>query len=226
MVLMSASSPLAPALVWFRDDLRLADQPALRAAIETGAPVLCVYVWDEESPGLRAMGGASKWWLHQSLLALGKSLEKIGGRLDILRGPAQDVLLPLAANLGHVFWTRRYGAAEIRIDEAIKSALKDAGIEAKSFNGQLLFEPWTVRTKVGDYFRVFTPFWRACLALPDPDQPTPAPKKLKGADWPKGAPARVTLDQMGLLPVKPDWAAGFRESWTPGEAGAKAKRCI
>ena len=214
-----------PALVWLRDDLRLADQPALAAAVASGAPVLCIYVFDEESPGPRALGGASRWWLHHSLAALDESLAAIGGRLDILRGRAGEVVpaVTRAAGASCAFWTRRYEAATIEIDTGVKAALVADGLRVESFNGQLLFEPWTLRTKMGDFYRVFTPYWRSCLALPDPGQPTPAPRKLKGADWPAKAPRRATLKSLGLLPTKPDWAGGLRAAWTPGEAGAKAR---
>ena len=214
-----------PALVWLRDDLRLADQPALAAAVASGAPVLCIFVLDEQSPGLRPLGGASRWWLHHSLAALGESLAAIGGRLDILHGPAGEIVpaAARAANASCVFWTRRYEAATIEIDTRVKAALTADGLWVESFNGQLLFEPWTLRTKMGDFYRVFTPFWRSCLSLPDPGQPTPAPRKLKGAEWPANAPERVALKALGLLPTKPDWAGGLRTAWIPGEVGAKAQ---
>jgi len=214
-----------PALVWFRDDLRLSDQPALAAAVASGAPLLCLYVFDEESPGLRPLGGASRWWLHHSLEALSASLEAIGGRLDILRGKAGE-LVPAAARAAGasgVFWTRRYEAPTIEVDSGVKAELSAQGMRVESFNGQLLFEPWTLRTKTGDFYKVFTPFWKTCLALPDPGAPTPAPRKLKAAPWPAGAPRPITLDALGLLPRKPDWAGGLRAAWTPGETGAKAR---
>ena len=222
---MKATAQSGPAIVWLRDDLRLADQPALAAAAASGSPILCIYVFDEESPGLRPLGGASRWWLHHSLAALAASLEAIGGRLDILHGRAGELVpaVARAAGAACAFWTRRYEAATIAIDTDVKAQLAADGLRVESFGGQLLFEPWTIRTKMGEYYRVFTPFWRSCLALPDPGQPTPAPRKLKGADWPAHAPARVDLDQLGLLPTKPDWASGLRAAWTPGEAGAVAR---
>ena len=118
-------SATQPAIVWFRDDLRLSDQPALAAAIECGAPVLCIYVFDEASEGLRPLGGASRWWLHHSLAALADSLARIGGRLDILRGAAGPLVTALAkaAEAHSVLWTRRYGAAEIAIDRQAKTDL-------------------------------------------------------------------------------------------------------
>jgi deoxyribodipyrimidine photo-lyase len=211
-----------PTIVWFRDDLRLSDHPALTAAIESGAPVLAVYVFDDTSPGIRPLGGASRWWLHHSLNALSGSLARIGGRLDILKGPATPLVADLAkaAGCASVGWTRRYSAAEIAVDRQVKTDLADAGCSVRSFNGQLLHEPWDVQTKAGEFFKVYSPFWRAAQARPAPARPLPSPAKLVAADWPGGAPARVTLDALDLLPTKPDWAGGLRATWHPGEAGA------
>jgi deoxyribodipyrimidine photo-lyase len=212
-----------PAIVWFRDDLRLSDHPALHAARESGSPLICIYILDEESPGLRALGGASRWWLHQSLASLSASLEKAGARLDILQGAAQTLITSLAktADAGAIYWTRRYGKAEIAVDREIKSSLSDAGLAVKSFNGQLLYEPWDVQTKSGDFFKVYSPFWRAALAKGEPEGPLARPSKLKSADWPTKGPKRLALDKLGLLPKKPDWAGGLRNMWSPGEKGAQ-----
>ena len=159
------------AIVWLRDDLRLDDHPALAAA--GGAPTLIVYIHDEDSEGLRRLGGASRWWLARSLAALSRDVEAAGGRLDVLRGPAEPILTRLAKSSGaqRALWTRRYGAAEIAIDSSVKAALRRAGVDAQSFNGQLLREPWEVRTDGGTPFRVFSAFWRRSLAL----GPLPAP---------------------------------------------------
>ena len=213
----------APVIVWFRDDLRLADQPALSAAAATGAPVLCIYVFDERSAGLRPLGGAARWRLHQSLAALSESLAGLGARLDILRGAAADVIPSLAANAGAraIFWTRRYGGAEIAVDTHVKAILTAQGREAKSFNGQLLAEPFALKTKTGGPYRVFTPFWRALSTQTPIAAPLPAPKRLRAAIWPKGAPDRVALGELALLPAKPDWAAGLRATWACGETAAR-----
>ncbi|MDP2358843.1 MAG: deoxyribodipyrimidine photo-lyase [Beijerinckiaceae bacterium] len=214
----------APALVWFRDDLRLADQPALIAAVKSGRPVVCLFLHDDGRSCGRALGGAQRWWLHHSLAALSASLEKIGGRLDILTGD-HDELPAMASKLGtaEVFWTRRYNASQIAIDQRVKSALTEAGITTASFNGQLLREPWEVSNKSGGPFRVFTPFWKANQAMGDFATPVAAPKKLSAANWPASAPNRTQLDDLKLLPTKPDWAGGLRETWTPGEKGAEAR---
>jgi deoxyribodipyrimidine photo-lyase len=210
-----------PAVVWFRDDLRVADNPALRAAADSGRPVLCLYVWDEESDGLRAPGGASRWWLHHSLTALEDELDRAGARLTVRRGPAERVVGEVLdeSGAGAVYWNRRYGGAERRIDEAIKSAARAAGIEASSFAASLLFEPWTIRTGAGTPFSVYTPFWRACLAAPPPRKPLPAPRELTAAPRIDGE----TVDALGLLPTRPDWAGGLRDTWTPGERSARSR---
>ncbi|MBU6494732.1 MAG: deoxyribodipyrimidine photo-lyase, partial [Burkholderiales bacterium] len=85
---MSVTSSPSPAIVWFRDDLRVADHPALHHAVASGRPLICVYVFDEQSDGLRPLGGAARWWLHGALKALDESLTALGGRLAILQGPA------------------------------------------------------------------------------------------------------------------------------------------
>src|SRR5579863_4118086 len=149
-------------IVWLRDDLRLDDQPALRAA--AGEPALIVYVHDEKSAA-RPLGAASRWWLDKSLTALAESLEKIGGRLDVIRGEAEAAITALARHADAVYWTRRYGGAEMAIDKRIKAELKRQGVKAESFNGQLLREPWEATTEAGAPFKLFTPFWRRSRAL-------------------------------------------------------------
>ena len=216
-------SDSAPVIVWFRDDLRLADQPALSAAAATGEPVLCLYLFDEQSVGLRPLGGAARWRLHQSLASLSESLARVGARLDILRGAAADVIPALAAKADAraIFWTRRYGAAEIAVDKTVKAILTVQGREATSFNGQLLAEPFAVKTKTGGPYRVFTPFWRALSTQTHIAAPLPALQRLPSAPWPDDAAARAGLDELGLTPTKPDWAGGLRATWTCGEIAAR-----
>ena len=213
----------APVIVWFRDDLRLADQPALNAAIRTGRPVICLFLHDEGRSCGRALGGAQNWWLHHALAALDASLQKIGGRLDILVGE-HDELPAIASKLGaaEVFWTRRYNATQIATDQRVKSALTAAGIAAGSFNGQLLREPWEISNKSGGPFRVFTPFWKTSQAMGDFAAPEAAPKKIAAAGWPSSAPRRVHLNELKLLPTKPDWAGGLEGLNTPAAGAARA----
>jgi deoxyribodipyrimidine photo-lyase len=208
-------SPSA-SIVWLRDDLRLADNPALAAAITRGGPIAVVYVLDEKSPRVRPLGGASRWWLHGSLTALSASLEAIGGSLALRRGTAAEVIPALIDELdaGAVFWNRRYSAAK-DTDAALKEQLRSTGIEVRSFKANALFEPWEVHTAAGTPFQVFTPFWRACLDRGVHAAPMDAPAAITGIAAPSDR-----LDDWRLLPTAPDWAAGLRETWTPGEQGA------
>ncbi|MCC3247110.1 DNA photolyase family protein [Methylocystis sp. WRRC1] len=208
----------APAVVWFRNDLRLADNPALTAAARSGAPIIALYVLDDESAGEWRMGSASRWWLHHSLTALAHDLARLGVTLTLRRGRAEFVLENIVADAGAgaVYWNRLYEPWAMRRDSEIKSQLRARGVMVESFNGSLLFEPGGLRNKQGEPFRVFTPFWRACLAAEAPDAPLPAPKKLTAAP----PPASDALADWRLLPTKPDWAGGLRETWRAGERAA------
>ena len=204
---------------WFRLDLRLTDNPALTAAAESGGAVVPVFIWSPEEDGAWPPGGASQWWLHQSLAALDGRLREIGSRLVIRRGPALETLVALAKEVSAdaVFWNRRYEPASIARDAKLKESLRQSGLTAGSFNAALLHEPWTAQTLAGKPFQVFTPFWKHCLAKPDPAVPLAVPKKiLAPVKWPKS----LTLDELGLEP-KIKWAEGMRVAWSPGESGAE-----
>ncbi|MFB7250691.1 cryptochrome/photolyase family protein [Microbacterium sp. NPDC056234] len=212
----------SPSLVWFRDDLRIADNPALHAAVERGEPVVAVFILDEESAGFRPLGAASRWWLHHSLSSLTDRLHEFGVSLVLRRGAADRVIRQLVgeARAGAVFWNRRYGGPERAVDAGIKAALREEGVAAESFAGSLLHEPWTVTTGSGTHYSVFTPFWRACLALPVPRSPLPEPQEISGT---ADAPETDALDDWALLPTAPDWAGGLRETWEPGEPAARGR---
>lgn len=202
-------------LVWFRQDLRLADNPALAAAARAGA-VLPIYILDETVPKGRELGGASRWWLHHSLERLVDSL----GGLVLRRGDPAAIVRDLARRTGarRIVWNRCYEPWAIRRDRALKAELKGEGIEVESFNGSLLNEPWEVETGAGGPFKVYSPFWRACLQRPVTAS-IRAPRIELAAV--KGLGDR--LDDWNLLPAKPNWAAGWETQWAPGETGA-AKR--
>ena len=209
-----------PSILWFRNDLRLADNLALAAAVKRGEPIVPVFIWSPEEEGDWPPGSASKWWLHQSLAAFDARLRQHGSRLIIRRGPTLATLRALAKETGAnaVFWNRRYEPAVLARDAEVKTALRNEGIETESSNAALLQEPWTIQNQSGKPFQVFTPFWRNCLAQPDPAEPVPAPKNLLApAKWPKS----VALDELGLEP-KINWTDGMRATWQPGEAGATA----
>ncbi|WP_105032726.1 cryptochrome/photolyase family protein [Arthrobacter ruber] len=211
---------MAVTLVWFRDDLRISDNPALAAAADSGDDVVACYVLDEETEGIRPLGGASRWWLHHSLAALDASLADLGIPLVLRRGAAGDVVPDLVreSSAGAVVWNRRYGLAERTTDAALKASLAEQGVEATSFQANLMYEPWEVTSGSGEAYKVFTPFWRACLAFRTPREPLPAPASLHGPEL-----ASDDLPAWGLLPTAPDWAQGLRETWTPGETGAHAR---
>lgn len=206
-----------PTIVWFRRDLRLADNPALDAALRNGS-VLPVYIWspDEESPW--QPGAASRWWLHHSLERLDQSLRRHDGRLILRRGGSTaEALTALVReiNARAIYWNRLYEPSGIERDAAVERALAAANVECRSFPSALLFEPGQVRTKQGGPYQVFTPFWNAISSLDDPSDPLPAPRF-------RMSPAPVEsldLQALQLLP-RIDWAGGLRATWNPGEGGA------
>ena len=210
----------APAIVWFREDLRLADNPAVHAAAASGRPVICLFIHDEVSPGLRLHGGESKWWLDKSLKALAADIAGLGGQLTVRVGAAETCLDALIdqTGAGAVYWNRRYDKAGRDLDAAIKQNLKTRGIAVQSFNARLLLEPWELQTGSGGFYKVFTPFWRALRAAYEPPAALPRPKSLAGP-----ATDSVGVDALGPHPRAPDWSTGFDAMWQPGEAGAAAR---
>lgn len=212
----------APALLWFRRDLRLDDNPALTAAVRHGGPVIPIFILDRDGEGEWSPGGASRWWLHHSLAALADALAARGSKLILRRGAASEVLGDLIEDAGAaaIFWNRRYEPASAEHDTVLERDLKQRGIAAESCNAALLFEPREIRTGSGRPFKVFTPFWRACLGRGAVAVPHGAPKEIPA---PRHWPRSDDLDRWALLPTKPDWADGLREAWTPGEAGARKR---
>lgn len=206
------------ALIWFRDDLRLNDNAALTAAAAEPGGIVALYVLDEDSRETRPLGGAAHWWLHESLARLRADLAARCIPLVLRRGASERIVAEVAEDSGatHVFWNRRYGS-ERHLDARLKAAMRERGIDARSFHGGLLFEPWTVATATGTPYRVHTPFWRACLALPTPAAPLPAPEALLPA---ASQPTSEDLDAWHLRPSRPDWAGGLAARWEPGEAAA------
>ena len=205
---------MTASLVWLRDDLRLADNPALVAALAAADSLAVLYVLDDESPEIRPLGGASRWWLHHSLRRLQRDLSAIGGTLILRRGPARQVVPEVAAEVGAttVQWNRRYGAAR-EIDAELKKSIPNA----RSHTGSLLHDPWSVVTGAGTPFKVFTPFWKSILASPAPRLPLPAPTTIRGVEA-----MSDLLDSWDLLPDLP-WARQFPDHWQPGEEGAMAR---
>ncbi len=211
---MSASA----ALVWFRRDLRLADNPALYAASRKHRIVFPVYIHAPEEEGTWPPGQASRWWLHESLKQLDQSLAKRGAKLILRQGPSAETLLQLCQETGAdiVYWNRLPEPFLRRRDLALAATLKHAGIKVSIHNGTLLFDPELIRSRNGAPFQRFTPFWRTCLSLGLAVNTLPAPK-----EFPPVSPeiASSSVDELQILP-KTDRYLGFAQVWQPGEEGA------
>ena len=201
----------APEIVWFRRNLRVADNPALAAACRSGAPVIGCYVIDKLD-----RGGASRWWLHMSLASLAKSLQSIGIRLHVAEGNPAQVLQKLASETGaaRVCYSRRYEPEARAQEQDVLAALDDL-CDTLRFDDGVLHTPGEVHSQQGAPYKVFTPFWKTASSLQEPDEPLRPPRAVSA-----NTVALPDLDAFGLLPTKPDWAGGLRETWSPGESGA------
>jgi len=210
---------VSTAIVWFRRDLRLTDNPALDRAVRSHDTIIPLYVHapDEESPW--EPGAASCWWLDRSLEALDVDLRARGSRLAIRRGPTFDALRTAAREhaVCAVYWNRLYDPAVKIRDTRIKEGLRADGISVWSGNGALLFEPWTVLNGAGRPYRVFSPFWKTCRQRLSFQDLSPAPTKIKS---PPPTGADLERETLGLAPTIP-WDTGMRETWVPGESGAR-----
>lgn len=211
-----------PTIVWFRQDLRIEDNPALTEALKLG-PVIPLFIWSQKEEGAWPMGAASKWWLHHSLNSLQADLKENGLTLVIRQGNSLECITDIMNITGarRVHWNRRYEPSSIARDTQIKKILSNSGVEANSFNSSLLFEPWTICNKQGKPFQVFTPFWKTCLSQAKIECPLPKPsdksvlpnsfhEKLKSE----------SIDSLKLLP-KIEWDSGFYQTWQPGVRGAQ-----
>lgn len=214
------------ALVWLRRDLRLTDNAALAAACARHTHVLPIFIWAPEEEAPWTPGAASQVWLHHSLAALERALRARGSSLVLRRGPSLDVLLTLARESGAcaVYWNRLYEPALVARDARVKAALCAAGLEAESFNGALLAEPWELKTSTGGAYRVFTPFWRALetrlrAARDVGHTPQPAPPHILA---PRTTPPSLPLAALELLP-RIRWDEALIAHWQPGESGALAR---
>ena len=211
---MTTKADDSPVILWFRRDLRLADNPALAHAVKTGRPILPVYILDQAFE----IGAASLWWLDKSLRALDASLQAIGSRLILRRGDGEAELRRLIdeSGAGAVFMNRRFEPEAFTRDADIAQALEAEGVSCKGWNGTLLARPGSVLNGSGLPYKVFTPFHRALLAT------ALAPPRSAGPDRLATPPVPVSddIDSWGLHPHRPDWSVGF--DWTPGEAGAEA----
>lgn len=208
------------ALVWFRNDLRLADNEALDAALRSHSHVVALYVHAPEEEGIWEIGSASKWWLHHSLAALDKSLASIGNRLIVCLGPTASAIKRIAkeSSATAVYFNKRYEPWAQEQERQVILSLSKIHLKVHVSRGNLLFDPEQVRTKDGNPYKVFTPFWKTLLEATEPAQPLIIPKSIPS---PQTTTQGLELEELGLLPTK-NWANGIAESWTPGESGAQA----
>ena len=208
----------SPALVWLRRDLRLADQPALHAALSRGGPVIPVYIHAPHEEAPWAPGAASRWWLHHSLQALAGEFDALGATLTLRRGSSLEQLRALAreTGAGAVYWNRQYEPAITARDATIKAALREDGLEVHSFAAALLHEPRELATGQGTPYRVFTPYWRAACKRGLERDPLPAPTRIPS---PPSPPASDPLEALELLP-RIRWDSGLAAAWNPGERAA------
>ncbi len=210
---MNPESPVE--LVWLRDDLRTLDNPALFEGMKRGE-ALAIYILDTGSPGIRELGGAAKWWLHHALKSMATSLRGIGVPLILRSGVPEQVLQELIDDLpiSAVRWNRRYSPSEMKVDAQVKRRLAEREIQAQSYCGSLLKDPWEVQTVGGTGYKVFTPFYNRLLEL-NIRKPLPAPE---AQDYPeRNLPTTEELESWNLLPHSPNWARGLEEVWEPGE---------
>ncbi len=201
---------------WFRQDLRLADNPALLAAANAGQ-VLPLYIFDDVDAGDHKMGAASRWWLHHSLSSLNTELN---GRLQCFAGDAREIIARLVSQYSTVaiYWNRCYEPWRVEQDREIREQLQSLGVAAASFNGSLLWEPWENLKSDGTPYKVFTPFYqRGCLGAPAPRAPLPCPPSLELAP-PNGG----TVSELQLLPANP-WHKKLGQAWHVGEQAAQAR---
>ena len=208
----------ATALVWFRRDLRLSDNPALQYALANAGTVVPIYVFAPDEDADWVPGAASRWWLHHSLSALDAELQARGSRLILRCGASGDVLRAVAAETQATLLTfnRLYEPAALKRDRAVQSSFAPP-LEVTSFNANLLFEPGSIRNGTGQPYKVFTAFWRkAQTQLDELPKPTKAPRDLPS---PSAWPRSDRLDSFDLLP-RIRWDAGFSEQWLPGTEGA------
>ena len=209
---------LKPSILWFRQDLRLEDQPALHAAIAKGGPVIPLFIWAPEEEGNWAPGAANCWWLHHSLKSLQYDLNEIRLTLILRRQSSLEALSEIVEETGAdaVYWNRRYEPLAAQRDAGIKAELHKKGIKAHIFNGSLLYDPWSILTKQSKPYQVFTPFWKACMQQGEPEQPLSKPVNALPYT---GSLKSTSLASFNLLPAI-HWDSGIKEHWQPGCKGA------
>ena len=208
-----------PIIYWYRNDLRLSDLRGMKEAAASGRAVLACYILDELSPGAWRAGAASRWWLHHSLSALSAEIEASGGRLYLARGESSEILTRLAKTTGAtaVHCSRQYEPWSALLEARVHRQLAAIDVSLKRYKGTLLWEPELVANQGGQPYKVFTPFWRHCLARNDLDIHVDS---CAVDHWYQGPECGEPLENLQLLPSRPDWSRGWESRWKPGESGA------
>ncbi len=211
-----AENTTLPIIVLFRQDLRLKDNPALTYACQTGRPIIPLYILDDETPGKWKMGGASRWWLHHSLVSLDQRLKEKGSQLFFYRGSTSEIIAHLIQKyqVAAIFWNRCYEPYARQLEQTLMELLPSS----QSFNASLLFEPWEILNKQNEPFKIYTPFWNRCMEVACIDEPLPEPRHIITKTI-KSEP----LDSWKLLPTHPDWSIGLKKHWQVGEKAATKK---
>jgi deoxyribodipyrimidine photo-lyase len=207
------------AIVWFRRDLRVDDQPALRKAVEEGSAVVPVYIHAPEEEGDWAPGAASRWWLHHSLKNLDARLKSLGSRLILRRGPTLEALFDLCAETGaaRIYWNRLLEPSLVARDHKIEEELRSKGKEVSIYHGAGLFQPWQLLKGDSRPYQVFTAFWNNLRSLPVDAPVSFAGSKIRSPGrWPRS----LGLRELGLLP-RVNWSEGINQAWEPSAEGAE-----
>ncbi|HTL16289.1 MAG TPA: deoxyribodipyrimidine photo-lyase [Patescibacteria group bacterium] len=207
-----------PIVVWFRNDLRLADNTALNKAVRREVPIIPLFIWAPQEFGEWAPGAASRWWLHQSLTHLDADLKRVGAKLIFRSGDSLAALRDIVSKTraAAVFWNIRYEPAPGNYDRVVERELQAQGCEVKTFQAGFLTDPGAVRNSSGKPFQVFSSFWRSCLRSMEPEEPAPAPRKLTPFL------GRLSSEPLSAFKLEPEvnWTSGISAVWQPGEAGA------
>lgn len=218
MIADSSSPSNGRALVWFRKDLRLQDNPALEAALKSGKKIIPVFIWNKEEGGQWSPGAASRWWLHYSLKSLGESIEKWGGSLVVREGKAEEILPDLVKKLDAeaLYFGRTYDPAGRSTEQAVEKVLATQKVLIESFNTSLLKEPWEIQNGSGRPFQVFTPYWRKSR---DGIYKEPSIYSLNNLSFSQISASSVPLDELALLPSH-DWHMKLDQHWEVSEEAA------
>lgn len=218
-----------PVIVWFRQDLRIWDNPALSHAVLSNQPILPIYIIeDEHTQNPWPISGAQKWWLHHSLLSLKKDLSEKGLNLTLCKGNSLELIPEIIKKTKStgLYYNRCYEPFLLQQEVELKNSLAklDSNFNINNFKANLLLEPWEIKNNQGSYFKVYTPFWRRVyqhLTSHPPVVLKKLPKHIPGATLEH--PCVQQIADLKLLPTHPDWATSFGAVWQPGEAGAHAR---